>query len=223
MFSTMPRMGMFIIWAMLTALATIMLTSSWGLATTMMPSTGRLWKTVRGTSPVPGGISTKRKSTSFQTTSVQNCLTAPAMTGAAPDHRVLLVLDQQVDAHDVDAHPALDGPAALAVGHGPAMDAKQLGDGRAGDVGVQDAAAVAAAAHGAGQQGAGHALADAALAGHHADDLFDAAVGVGRLMLGRLLPGRAVRPAAGTIMGAFLAHSLMRPQMVGATLLFNLV
>ena len=72
---------MFIIWAMLTALATIMLTSSWGLATTMMPSTGRLWNTVRGTSPVPGGISTKRKSTSFQTTSVQNCLTAPAMTG----------------------------------------------------------------------------------------------------------------------------------------------
>ena len=72
---------MFIIWAMLTALATIMPTSSWGLATTMMPSTGRLWNTVSGTSPVPGGISTKRKSTSFQTTSVQNCLTAPAMTG----------------------------------------------------------------------------------------------------------------------------------------------
>ena len=33
-------------------------TRSWGLVTMMTPSTGRLWKTVRGTSPVPGGIST---------------------------------------------------------------------------------------------------------------------------------------------------------------------
>ena len=81
MFSTMPSMGTFIISAMFTAFATIMLTSSCGLATTTMPSTGRLWNTVRGTSPVPGGISTNRKSTSFQTTSVQNCLTAPAITG----------------------------------------------------------------------------------------------------------------------------------------------
>ena len=44
------------------------------------------------------------------------------------------------------------------------MNAEQLGDGRAGDVGVQDAAVVAAAGHGTSQQGAGHALADTALA-----------------------------------------------------------
>ena len=81
MFSTTPRMGMFIIWAIFTALPTIMLTSSWGLVTTTMPSTGRVWNTVRGTSPVPGGMSTNRKSTSFQMTSCQNCFTAPAMTG----------------------------------------------------------------------------------------------------------------------------------------------
>ena len=38
-----PSMGTFIISAMFTAFATIMLTSSCGLATTTMPSTGRLW------------------------------------------------------------------------------------------------------------------------------------------------------------------------------------
>ena len=72
---------MFIISAILTALVTIRLTSSCGLATTMIPSTGRVWNTVRGTSPVPGGMSTNRKSTSFQMTSCQNCFTAPAITG----------------------------------------------------------------------------------------------------------------------------------------------
>ena len=41
-----------------TFLQTIMLTSSWGLATTIIPSTGSVWNTVRGTSPVPGGMST---------------------------------------------------------------------------------------------------------------------------------------------------------------------
>ena len=55
-----PSTGTSIIWAILAALVTIMLTRSWGLVTTMTPSTGRDWKTVRGTSPVPGGISTKR-------------------------------------------------------------------------------------------------------------------------------------------------------------------
>ena len=49
---------MLIILAMFTALVTIMLTRSWGEVTTTTPSTGRDWKTVRGTSPVPGGIST---------------------------------------------------------------------------------------------------------------------------------------------------------------------
>ena len=51
-------MGMFIICAIFTAFCTTMLTSSWGLATMMTPSTGRVWNTFRATSPVPGGIST---------------------------------------------------------------------------------------------------------------------------------------------------------------------
>jgi len=47
----------------------------------MTPSMGRDWNTVRGTSPVPGGMSTNMKSTSSHTTSDQNCCTAPATTG----------------------------------------------------------------------------------------------------------------------------------------------
>ncbi len=58
MFSTSPSTGIFIISAIFTALETIMETSSWGEVTMMMPSTGMDWKTVSGTSPVPGGIST---------------------------------------------------------------------------------------------------------------------------------------------------------------------
>ena len=53
-------MGMFIISAIFTALVTIMDTRSWGEVTTITPSTGRDWNTVRGTSPVPGGMSTNR-------------------------------------------------------------------------------------------------------------------------------------------------------------------
>jgi hypothetical protein len=32
-------------------------TNSWGDVTTIIPSTGMLWKTVKAISPVPGGIS----------------------------------------------------------------------------------------------------------------------------------------------------------------------
>ena len=52
--------GMFIICAILYAFMTIMRTRSCGEDTITTPSTGRDWKTVSGTSPVPGGISTKR-------------------------------------------------------------------------------------------------------------------------------------------------------------------
>ena len=72
---------MFIMEAMLTALRTIMPTRSCGVETTTTPSSGMLWKTVSGTSPVPGGMSMTMTSSSPQETSSQNCLTAPAMTG----------------------------------------------------------------------------------------------------------------------------------------------
>ena len=53
-------MGLFIISAMRTALVTMRETRSWGEVTTTIPSTGMDWKTVRGTSPVPGGMSMNR-------------------------------------------------------------------------------------------------------------------------------------------------------------------
>jgi hypothetical protein len=74
-------MGMFIISAILTAFDTIIDTSSWGEVTTIIPSTAIDWNTVRGTSPVPGGISMNIKSTSPQITSVQNCFTVLPIIG----------------------------------------------------------------------------------------------------------------------------------------------
>ena len=56
-------------------------TSSCGEVTMMMPSSGMDWNTVSGASPVPGGRSTNMQSTSFQITSLQNCLMTPAITG----------------------------------------------------------------------------------------------------------------------------------------------
>ena len=67
--------------AMETAFCTIMETRDWGVETIMMPSSGRLWHTASGTSPVPGGISTNMKSASPQETSSQNCFTTPEITG----------------------------------------------------------------------------------------------------------------------------------------------
>ena len=81
MFSTRPSTGLCIISAILADLDTIISTKSCGDDTITTPSTGRDWKTVRGTSPVPGGMSTNSTSMSPQCTSVQNCFTTPAMTG----------------------------------------------------------------------------------------------------------------------------------------------
>ena len=51
---------MFISFAIRSAFSTMSETSSCGEATMIIPSTGRDWNTVSGTSPVPGGMSTKR-------------------------------------------------------------------------------------------------------------------------------------------------------------------
>jgi|GEM_PF-6699343 len=54
----MPRMGTFISSDIRNAFSTIMETSSCGDVTTRIPSIGKDWNTVNGTSPVPGGMST---------------------------------------------------------------------------------------------------------------------------------------------------------------------
>ena len=123
---------------------------------------------------------------------------------AAPDDGVGLILGEEVEAHHL--HPALGGlgvDAQLAA-RGPGVDAESLGDGGAGDVGVQDADLLAQAGHGAGQRGGHQALADAALSADHGDDLLD----VGELM-GRDLEAlgagalRAALAAGGAVVGAF--------------------
>src|SRR5450756_105785 len=81
MFSTMPRIGLCICFARPAAFSTIMLDSSCGVVTMRMPSTGRDWNAVRGTSAVPGGRSTMRTSKSPHATSVQNCLMADVSSG----------------------------------------------------------------------------------------------------------------------------------------------
>ena len=54
------KIGISMLFAIFRAFFTIRLTRSCGDVTVMIPSTGIDWKTVSGTSPVPGGISTKR-------------------------------------------------------------------------------------------------------------------------------------------------------------------
>ena len=124
--------------------------------------------------------------------------------GAAPDHGGLGVIEQQIDAHDLNAGAAADRVDALAVTGGRTLHAEQAGNRRAGNIGVQYAGLVAKAAHRDGQHGAGHAFADAALAGNNADDLFDTASCVRRLMLRRAVI--AVSLTAAAIMGTCFAH-----------------
>ena len=81
MFSIRPRTGTFIMFAIFTAFSTIIPTNSCGVATTTIPSNGIDWKTVNGTSPVPGGISTNITSMSFHNVLPQNCFTTSATTG----------------------------------------------------------------------------------------------------------------------------------------------
>ena len=88
------------------------------------------------------------------------------------------------------------------------MDTEGLGDGGAGDVGVQHGGAIALALHGHGQLAGDHGLAYAALAGHNAVDLaYPAALVEGLFLkyIGFLALPAAL--AAGTaIMGTF-AHN----------------
>ena len=79
-FSTSPSTGTFIILAIFSAFSTIIPTISCGVATTTIPSNGIDWKTVNGTSPVPGGMSTNITSMSFHNVLPQNCFTTSATT-----------------------------------------------------------------------------------------------------------------------------------------------
>ena len=60
MFSTMPRMGTFTVWNRPMALRASRKATSWGVLTTMAPSTLAFWMSEIWVSPVPGGRSMKR-------------------------------------------------------------------------------------------------------------------------------------------------------------------
>ncbi len=167
MFSTRPRMGTCIIWAIWTALPTIMPTSSCGLDTMTMPSTGSVWNTVSGTSPVPGACQ-RTKSTSHDL--LPELLDAPAMTGPRQTTGASGSSRQQVDAHDFHAGTAGNQVDALAVTGGRALHAEQAGmDGPV--MSASSTPALKPRRHRDSQHGAGHAF-DAALAGNDADDFW---------------------------------------------------
>ena len=92
----------------------------------------------------------------------------------APDHRVVLVGQQQVDGHDFDARLCLGGQNAQRALTGPdAVGKEHLGDAGAGDVGIEHADPFPLTAQGHCQQAADQRFAHASLAAHHGDDPFD--------------------------------------------------
>ena len=124
----------------------------------------------------------------------------------APQHRSAGVLQQQIEAHDLQARLRAQGQQAVAaVHHLPALQPEDPGDGRPGDVRVQHAHAPPGPIQPGGQQRGDQALAHAALAGDHRHHIADVGVFVhGFQQALRLLPGGAAGGAAGTVMGAAL-------------------
>ena len=127
---------------------------------------------------------------------------------AAPGYGVAVVGQKQVQAHHVDAGGGAHGENARVVALGLLLQAEFPGNGRAGDVRVQNAHLQAHALHGHGQQRRDHGFAHAALAAAYADDLFDVALLMGLLQQAfRLGALAAALPAGGAVMCTF-AHDL---------------
>ena len=123
---------------------------------------------------------------------------------APPEDRVRLVVQQEVDAHELDAGGGGHGEHPPLVRHGPLVDAEDLGDGGAGDIGVQNADSAARPAGQHRQLAGDHGLAHAALAGDNAVDLIHPGGGVVLLQKGLGLGALPAALAAGAaIMGAF--------------------
>ena len=127
---------------------------------------------------------------------------------AAPDHRVRLVLQQQVDAHHLQAAFGHGGQNAVLAALRAAVDAEGLGDGGAGDVGIQNGGLMAPQLGLGSQQGGDQGLAHTALAADNGVYVLDgSALGQRRPQVLGILAGSAVFAAGGTIVGAvFSAH-----------------
>ena len=130
--------------------------------------------------------------------------------GTAPDHGVGLILQQEVDGHDLDTGLGFRRDQGVFRAHGPVMDAESLGDGGAGDIGVQNTDLIAPAAHGNSQLAGDHGLAYAALTGYDTIDLAHMGVGMVGLQQGLRLPGSTALPTTGAVVRTF-THKLESP------------
>ena len=81
MFSTTPRMGACDCWSIRRVFVPIAAATGWGVSTMAAPVSGTSCTKESGMSPVPGGRSTSRKSSSPQATSWKNWRIAPASIG----------------------------------------------------------------------------------------------------------------------------------------------
>ena len=132
------------------------------------------------------------------------------MTGPRQITGVGLVLQQEVDGHDLNTGLGFRGNQGVFRAHGPVMDAESLGDGGAGDISVQNTDLIAPAAHGNSQLAGDHGLAYAALTGYDTIDLAHMGVGMVGLQQGLRLPGSTALPAAGAVVRTF-THKLESP------------
>ena len=98
-----------------------------------------------------------------------------AQHGTAPQHGLRFVCQDEVGAHDLDAVLGLHGDEML-VGCGGVgvCHTEHVGDGRTGDIRVQDADALAGTVELASEDARDERLAHAALAGHDADEVMHA-------------------------------------------------
>ena len=102
------------------------------------------------------------------------------------------MLQQQVDRHQVYAAFTVGRQNTLAIAPGLFMNAEDLGNGGAGDVGIQHGGLVALSLHGHRQKRSDQALAYATLTADDANDFVDTAARIGFF---HHIPGRIAFPA----------------------------
>ena len=122
---------------------------------------------------------------------------------ASPDNGSGLVVQHQVDRHDLNACGGCGRQHAVSVALDGLVQAKRLGDRRAGDIGIQDTDAIALALHQHGKHRGYKRFTNAALAADDTDDMLDRRRGMGRFIHALLVSGGAVCRAGGTIVGTF--------------------
>ena len=146
---------------------------SCGVVTITAPVTGTFCASVSWMSPVPGGMSTIRKSTSRQLRVLEQLLERLRDHRPAPDHRRVGV-DHEADRHRLHA-VRLQRLERLAVRRlGPAGDAEHRRLRRTVDVRVEHAHRRAFRGERERQVDGGRRLAHAALAARHRDDVLHA-------------------------------------------------